>query len=237
MNSFYAETLDRNRTSVSEIGAASQVKAAFVRAGYALAVLALVLAGVRVVVPPVSTELRIETTATAQSPAVAGSGPWAPASAQALGNLAADLFWLQTHESWVARDLERTQAGLQRTVAANPLALAFWLNGARITAYDMPEWRIDRTGRGIASSATLRRINREQAQEALAWLERAREFHPSAPEIFIEQALIQLYRLHDLAAAAASFKRAAEQPGAPFYAARLQVLLSQRWRLSTAGRG
>jgi hypothetical protein len=175
-----------------------------------------------------ASQMRVASAIPANRDATESLRDFAPGFSTGMGALAADVLWLRTYESWRARDLERTQSNLRIVVAADPQPLAFWLNGARMTAYDMPEWRIDRIGRSIISGATFRRINREQAQRALAWLDRAREFHPHASEIFVERALIQLYRLNDAAAAAESFQRAAELPGAPSYAARLQGLLLRR---------
>lgn len=221
MNLFQTESTDITRALATRIWTTSKLNDLLAGVGLVLGTLAFAVAGVRLIVPPVSVELHVASAATPDR-------DFAPGPSDGLGGLAADLWWLRTHESWMAQDLERTQAGLRLTVAANPRPLAFWLNGARIMAYDMPEWRIARIGRSIASAATLRRINREQAHEALAWLERAREFHPHAPEIFVEQALIQWYRLHDATAAAQSFQWAAEQPGAPGYAMRLHDLLLRR---------
>jgi len=201
-----------------------------------IAMIWLPLVGVRVIVPPISSEMKPaparKISESAQDLRVQIG---TVVSVEGLRVLAGDVLWLRTHRAWVRGDLAATQVRLNLAVEANPRALAFWLNGARMLAYDMREWRIARAGRGVASTATWRRITREQADQAFAWLDRAGRFHPRAPEIFVERALIQLYCLGDSAAAAENFRLAAERPRAPGYAARLQLVLLQRLsRISSA---
>lgn len=144
-------------------------------------------------------------------------------------SLVADFLWLRVNVLWEGRQLASTLGGLRLVTAVDPRPLAFWLNGARMMAYDMPSWRIAALGgRGAVPTGMQTRIEAEQARLALAWLGEALEFHPASPAIFIEQANISLNRQHDLEAAAANYRRAAEQPGAPYYAARLHAELLRR---------
>ncbi len=46
--------------------------------------------------------------------------------------------------------------------------------------------------------------------------------------MWIERANIELHRLHDLAAAAESYRQASQQPDAPYYAARIEAELLRR---------
>ena len=143
--------------------------------------------------------------------------------------LAADLVWIDVHENCVARDLPSTEALLQLVTVIDPRPEYFWLNGARIIAYDMPGWKImaaggyDRVPRAVQA-----RIVREQAVRALGRLDEAMKFHPSSAALWIERANLQLNRLGDTAGAAASYRRAWEQPNAPYYAARLHAELLRR---------
>jgi len=50
-------------------------------------------------------------------------------------------FWLQANCAWERRDAAETAALLNLTVAADERPLYFWLNGARMPAYDLPAWR------------------------------------------------------------------------------------------------
>ena len=146
-----------------------------------------------------------------------------------LRSLMADLLWLRVNLSWEQRRLPDTLGYLHLVTAVDPRPLVFWLNGARMIAYDMPSWRVDARGGRAGTSAGLREhIEDEQTRLALAWLDEALEFHPAAAAIFIERANLNLNGRRDLAAAAADYRRAAEQPDAPYYAARLHAELLRR---------
>ena len=142
----------------------------------------------------------------------------------ALGGMRAAVasgFWLRTNEAWEKQDAARTTALLQLTVAADERPLYFWLNGACMLAYDLPAW-------GIASdtSETVRRARRaEGAAAAESFLNASLRAHPGSAELMIELANLQLRGRNDPAAAAEWFRRAAEQPGAPYYAARIHAEL------------
>jgi len=48
--------------------------------------------------------------------------------------------WLRTNQAWERQDAAGTTALLQLTVAADERPLYFWINGARMLAYDIPVW-------------------------------------------------------------------------------------------------
>lgn len=166
--------------------------------------------------------LRLETSATA-----------GPAATLALFGgfraLAADIAWVELHAQWEKHDLAGTAALVRVVPKLDPRPVYFWLNGARILAYDFTAWRIAAAGGyAVVPAETQEAIGREQARLALAHLDQARAFHPGNAELWIERACIELTRLHDVAAAAVSFRCAAEQPGAPYYAARLHAEMLRR---------
>ncbi len=143
--------------------------------------------------------------------------------------IAADFTWLRMHVIWEQRDLPATESLLRLTSAIDPRPLYFWINGARIEAFDMAAWRIEAAGGYEAVSAAEQdRIGAEQARLAIRRLEEAMEFHPRSADLWVERGNIELNRLHDLAAAAASYRRAWDQPNAPYYAARLHAELLRR---------
>jgi tetratricopeptide (TPR) repeat protein len=138
----------------------------------------------------------------------------------ALGGLraaAAGGCWLRANLAWERRDAATTRVLLDMTVAADARPLYFWLNGARMIAYDMAQWR----GEGGVPAGVRDRIIREQANEALAWLERARPEHGAKSDLYLEMANIRLRALDDREGAAQLFRLAAEQPDAPWHAARI----------------
>ena len=143
--------------------------------------------------------------------------------------LVADAAWMRMYARWEVRDLPAVETLIRVVSAIDPRPVYFWINGARILAYDLPVWRIEAAG-GFERVAgpTQQRIGREQAQLALRHLDAAMAFHPASADLWTERASIELSKLHDLAAAAESFRRAWEQPRAPFYAARLHAELLRR---------
>jgi tetratricopeptide (TPR) repeat protein len=141
----------------------------------------------------------------------------------------ADFLWLQVFGCSAEHDLPATESLLHLVTVVDPRPLYFWLNAARITACDMPVWRIESAG-GCERLPRIaqERIERDQAERALALLDEAEKFHPASSALWIERANIELNRLHDPAAAAECYRRAWAQPGAPFYAARLHAELLRR---------
>lgn len=141
--------------------------------------------------------------------------------------LLADIVWLQAYLAWERADVALTQERLQRVTAIDERPLHFWLNGARMIAYDVPVWR--RRDAGVEESSVLGRvIGRQQAERALAYLEAARRAHPREPLILIEMAGIRVTCLRDGLGAAALYREAADLPGAPYFAARVGAELLRR---------
>jgi hypothetical protein len=129
-------------------------------------------------------------------------------------------FWLRANLAWERRDAAETAALVELTVAADERPAYFWLNGARMLAYDVPEWLP-----AITPAVVRRRVSEEQAQQALRFLEKGLRWHGAAAEFYVEMANIHLRRRGDLEAAARCYRLAAEQPGAPYYAARIHAEL------------
>jgi hypothetical protein len=143
--------------------------------------------------------------------------------------IVADFTWLRLHVIWEQRDLAATDTLLRLVTTIDPRPLYFWVNGARIIAFDMTAWRIAEAGGPEVLPAVQRdRLGAEQARLAIRLLEEAMTFHPGNAALWIERANIELNRLRDGEAAAESYRKAWEQPGAPTYAARLHAELLRR---------
>ncbi len=127
--------------------------------------------------------------------------------------LGANVAWLQLQGTWQQREAAATAAWIRMATGLDPQSLYFWANGARILAYDMPVWLDGGTGSA----------RRRQAEAALALLEMARPWQSENPHYWIERAGIELNAADDPAGAAESYRRAAELPGAPYYAGRLHA--------------
>ena len=143
--------------------------------------------------------------------------------------LVADLLWLKAYLAWSACDLPATETMIRVVTTVDERPLCFWLNGARIMAYDMTQWRLRAVGRGGAVPAALRqRIINEQAGMALRLLEDARGQHPQSAAVYVEMANIHLNSRADPAVAAFWYRQAATLPDAPYYAARIHAELLKR---------
>ena len=168
----------------------------------------------RAVEPPAPAGLRGE-----QMAALAGQGGL-PAVLGGLRSAVAGGFWLRANLAWERRDAGAMTALLELTVAADERPAYFWLNGARMLAYDVPEWL------PVAAPAVVRQqVSEVQAQRALDFLAKGLRWHGADADLYVEQANIHLRRRGDLESAARCYRLAAEQPGAPHYAARLHAEL------------
>ena len=143
--------------------------------------------------------------------------------------IAADLAWLKTYMAWEQRDAPATESLIHLATALDGRALSFWLNGARMMAYDIPVWRITEAERsGAISDSEKAQIAAVQARRALDFLEQGMGIHSRSAALWIERANIELNCIHDVAAAAESYRRAAEQPHAPYFPARIHAELLRR---------
>lgn len=140
--------------------------------------------------------------------------------------LVANALWLRGAYAWEKNDLPQTQTMIKLTTTVDPRPLYFWQNGSRIIAYDIPSWRIEaRGGYDVVPEAVQRQFDGEQAKVGLALLRKGLEFHPDDPLLYVEIANIYQRRLKDVATGAEYYKKAADQPNAPYYAARIYAEL------------
>ena len=192
--------------------------------------LALTGAGLRWMEAPLWAALRAEQPALRLDSAAAAAGQGVTLGL--LGGfraIVADFTWLRLHVIWEQRDLAATDTLLRLVTTIDPRPLYFWVNGARIIAFDMTAWRIaEAGGHDVVPAVQRDRLGAEQARLAIRLLEEAMTFHPGNAALWIERANIELNRLGDIEAAAESYRKAWEQPGAPAYAARLHAELLRR---------
>lgn len=169
-------------------------------------------------------------------PGAAGTGRRRPVTAHwvnaavpgGLRALVADGLWLRLYSAWAARDIPRTEALVCLVTMADDRPAHFWINGARILACDIAEWRLSAAGSDRMPAEVQRRIVDEQACAGLRHLAAACACHPDNAAIWVETGNIQLYRRGNWTLAAEAYRRAAELPGAPWYAARIHAELLRR---------
>lgn len=143
--------------------------------------------------------------------------------------LVADAAWIQMYARWERRDLAGTEAFARLVTTVDPRPVYFWLNAARILAYDFPAWRIEAAGGYDAVPAAAQRaVNEAQAAAALELLGAARRRHPDSVDLWVEEANIHLNRRGDPLAAAVAYREAWARPRAPYYVARLRAEVLRR---------
>jgi tetratricopeptide (TPR) repeat protein len=141
----------------------------------------------------------------------------------------ADFLWIRANTIWERRERAKLDAMIRLVTTLDPRPEFFWLNGSRMIAYDVPNWRIREEG-GYDAVPEVRQqaIDREQAEQAFELIARALEFHPENARLYLERGQIYLNRLKDDANAAKWFLKAWEQEGAPYFTARIYAELLRR---------
>lgn len=144
-------------------------------------------------------------------------------------SMIANLLWIRGQGYWQDRDLPAMQSLINLVVAVDPRPTFFWLNGARILAYDMPHWRIRQLGGARdVPEIVQEQIREEQNLMGIAFLHRAMAYHPKRPEYPLEIGLILSRRMDRLEEGAEYYRQASKLPGAPAFAARIHAELLRR---------
>ncbi|WP_308984619.1 tetratricopeptide repeat protein [Thalassobacterium sedimentorum] len=141
----------------------------------------------------------------------------------------ADFLWIRTNTIWERRDRVKMDAMVRLVTTLDPRPEFFWINGSRMIAYDVPNWRIrEEGGYSEVPEARQRAIDLEQSHQAFDLLDEALEFHPDRAKLYLEKGQIYLNRLKDDANAAKWFLQASKQADAPYYAARIYAELLRK---------
>lgn len=141
----------------------------------------------------------------------------------------ANFMWLRVNAHWEDYDLPATQTMINLVTTVDPRPTFFWLNGARMIAYDMAVWRLRAIDVDHDVPQTVReRLDDEQGEIAIRYLERGLNFHPDDPRILIEIANIYQRKRLDLETAAEYYRRASMTPDPPSFAPRIYAELLRR---------
>ncbi|MCC5839545.1 MAG: hypothetical protein JJT96_05415 [Opitutales bacterium] len=153
-------------------------------------------------------------------------------SAAFLGGLrptVANLIWIQAYGHWERRDVAALEQSVGWVLRLEPRNRAFWVQSARMFAYDVPRWEARAAlGPGFHDPEVIQPFRLRGAERALVYLDAATLFFPEDPVIEVDRALLHLNVTGDLAAAAQAFRAAWEAPGGPYFAARLYGELLRR---------
>lgn len=137
--------------------------------------------------------------------------------------LAADFLWIRTNYHWERQNHGLTEATSRAVTRLQPEVPFFWIETARMIAYDMPVWRFG--SRKSPPKTVETRIRREQAERGIALLEEADQFLPDSPSIPGERARIYWTILGDLDRAEQEYAEAYRRPGAPVLFARMRAVI------------
>ena len=141
----------------------------------------------------------------------------------------ADFLWIQTNTIWENQDRVKLDTMIRLVTTIDPRPDFFWINGARMIAYDVPNWRIKEEGGYFElPESRQQQIDQEQAEQAFTLLETARKFHPDKARLYLETGQIYMNRLKENLKAAEWFLLASKKPDAPYYAARIYAELLRR---------
>lgn len=138
---------------------------------------------------------------------------------QGVRRLVSGLVWVGVYGDWHRRNEAAVKAGMEWSVRLDPEVLLYWLDGARILAYDVPAWHRQT---GISPEAAEHR-RREALRESMGWLERAREVHPDRSAIPIEQAVLWWSVSRDAARAEQALAVAQRCADAPYFVGRVRA--------------
>jgi hypothetical protein len=134
----------------------------------------------------------------------------------------ADFVWIRANMSWEREDLSQTESFIRLTTMIDPRPVFFWINGARIFAYDMPVWRIRAMGVPWGTFPQREeRLRSEQALMGLDFIDQALRYHPGNYRLILDSAMIHSMRLNDPNTAAETLAPYVWDEGIPFFIPRL----------------
>lgn len=147
----------------------------------------------------------------------AARAAWARAGPSGLRRVVAGWSWVQARRAWEREDVRGFRQALFAAVSLRPEHRGYWIDGARMLAFDVPQWR----GGGL-------RERRWGVEEALRFLERAEDAHPEASDIPLEVGWLRGWELGDFEGAQRALERAARLAPRIGPAARLRARALER---------
>jgi len=134
-----------------------------------------------------------------------------------LRRVAAGWFWVGARRAWEREDARELRRALAWTLALRPEQLGYWIEGARMLAFDVPQW---------SGGDALQR--RRALEEALRFLADAETVHPMAGVIPLEIGWLRGWELGDLEGAERALARAARLGPSARQAERLRARVLER---------
>ncbi|MDB4473371.1 hypothetical protein N9023_00045 [Opitutaceae bacterium] len=134
---------------------------------------------------------------------------------------AADVKWIAAYQAWQNRDETRMKQELAWATRLAPGNVIYWLEGARMLGYDVAAWR-----RGdLVEADDISQINQTAFELARAHLSAGEVCHPERAALPIEEAVMQLRLVGNVASAEQALARAQQCADAPYFVARVRAEL------------
>jgi hypothetical protein len=138
-----------------------------------------------------------------------------------LRTIVADLTWIRSYVFWERRDRAGCEALMRTACALDPHSRYFWENAGLRIGLDMAHWEIRRRG-GYAKvpEETQQRLFRQFGRRGLDVLEEGLGHSRQSTALLVAAGFLAEGKLQDSALSASYYRRAADAPDAPWYAAR-----------------
>lgn len=134
----------------------------------------------------------------------------------------ADLTWIRSYVLWERKDRAGCEALMRAACALDPHARYFWENTGYAIGFDLAHWEIRRRG-GYAKvpAETQKRLFHDYARKGISVLDEGIGHAKSVTPLVLVAAQLAELKLGDHGLASRYYRRAAEAPDAPWFAARL----------------
>lgn len=143
-------------------------------------------------------------------------------------SIIADFVWLRGYTAWENRDWAETESLFTLGATLDPMNAYFWDDAGSKIAFDIPIWRIRALGLGATPQAQVA-IYQDEANRALALLDRGLQFHPQNIKLLVDKAQIYQTKLFYLPEASDQYRLASTAAYfSPSMYARLSVRMLQK---------
>ncbi|MEY3393044.1 MAG: hypothetical protein RLZZ322_1893 [Verrucomicrobiota bacterium] len=139
-----------------------------------------------------------------------------------LRTVVADLTWIRSYVLWERKDRPGCETLMRAACALDPHSRYFWENSAYAIGFDMAHWDIRRRGGyDKVPAETQRRLFHAYARKGIALLEDGMGHAKVTTPLLLTAAQLAELKLQDHPLAIAYYRRAAEAPDGPWFAARI----------------
>lgn len=137
----------------------------------------------------------------------------------------ADITWLRSYVLWERHDRAACEALMRTACALDPRARFFWENAGNIIGYDMAHWEIRRRGGYTKVSPEVQEhLIRSYGRRGLDLVDEGLRHSRAKVALLMCAGQMAEMKLKDKALSAEYYMQAAEDPSAPWFAARFAAV-------------